>query len=106
MRTVIPSARRSTLSDVTRTAASCGCAVPMPTATTASRSSNPTLGTLAFMERSPLSRLCVRISVEDQAEGHPGGALARLRRDQEGHGRPCDFGHPPVAEGVAALEDI
>src|SRR6266566_6513670 len=106
MRTVTPSATRSTLIDVTCTATLGVSAVPMPAATTASRNSNPRLGTKAFIGRAPLSRLWIGMSFEDQAQGHGRGALPRLRRDRKGHGGPGDTGHPPVAEGVAAFENV
>src|SRR5215510_975459 len=106
IRTATPSATLSTLTDETCTAASGIWAVPMPAVTAASSESTPTICTMGFIRRSPLPRISIRMSVQDQAQGYRGGSLARLSRHRKGYCRVRDIGHPAVAERIAVPQDV
>src|SRR5262245_45851028 len=101
--TATTSAVFSTLTAETCTAVSGICAVPMPAAAS---SSKPTIGTMGFIQRSPLPRMCIRMSVQSQAEGHRRGALARLRSHCKGHRRRRDARHSSVAEPITVPQDV
>src|SRR6267142_104312 len=106
IRMATPSAARATLTDDTCTLVSVICAVPMPAVMATRSSSTPTIGTMGFIRQSPLPRISIRISVQDQAQGHCRRALTRLRRDSKGHCRRGDANHPSVAKTVSVLEDV